>query len=207
METNEHKLCMEHRDKLGMTGDPLELMDVECERLRLCYVGCPLPEDQRANPPKKSSKENLGEIQSGVVGGIITKPVKQKKEKEISKEVEDFLWMQSAVISKLAWRPEIWRALYKLGVDEILDRLVGKTGLEAVPTIAGGKMQFEASKQTKKMFADLEKQFADEDEKKGKPEPKGDWGGLGDCVDEPHGYFEKGVWKNGKKNKNVPKKS
>lgn len=203
---------MKHRDKLGMTGNPLELMDVECDTLRLCYANCPLPEDQRVNPsPKKSSsKENLGKEvrgQSGVEGGIITKPVKQKKQKEISKDVENFLWMQSSVISKLAWRPEIWRALYKLSVDEILDRLVGKTGLEAVPTIAGGTMQFEASKQTKQMFADLEKQFADEDEKKGKPEPKGDWGGLGDCVDEPHGYFEKGVWKNGKKNKNVPKKS
>lgn len=90
----------------------------------------------------------------------------EKKPKKFSREVEDFLWLQSRVLDKLAFHPDLYRVLDRLSYDEIMDRLAGKTGLEAVPKQLGGKTEAEYSPETKKYFAELEKKFAKEDEKK-----------------------------------------
>lgn len=91
---------------------------------------------------------------------------KIEKPKKFSREVEDFLWLQSRVLDKLAFHPDLYRVLDRLSYDEIMDRLAGKTGLETVPKQLGGKTEAEYSPETKKYFADLEKKFAKEDEKK-----------------------------------------
>lgn len=105
---------------------------------------------------------------------------KKPKKKKISADVEDFLHMQSRVISMLSWHPEIWEALDRLSPGEILDRLIGKTGLAGVPTMVGGQQQFTVSKQTKKMFEDMEKKFAAEDgDKEPNFEEEEPWEGKG----------------------------
>ena len=86
----------------------------------------------------------------------------EKPKKKITKEVESFIYMQERVLSKLSWHPELYEVLDRIPFDEIWEKLVGKNALEAVPTQIGGKMEYRASKDTKKYFEDMEKKLADE---------------------------------------------
>lgn len=206
VENADLKLCLEHRQKIGCTISPLKIENVECDDYRFCSKDCPLPEEKRIVPPKKQQANNPLGVNLNVFEEV--KPDKPKKEK-ISREIADFLDLQARVISRLAWKPEIWKALDNMCTNEILDRLLGKSTAETIPFKMGGRMDVTPSKETKKLFAKLEKQFADEDEKTGKKpydfteEPKGDWGGLGDCRDSAElGFFPK---KEGEKKKNGKK--
>lgn len=187
-------LCKEHRKKLDLPEDHYigtkEDPWWNCGSGLMCYDDCPVPEERdKAYPPKKKDgKWGMGFNSDGSrtintdVFEPVDKPKKdfvwiddagsgeavgvEKKPKKFSREVEDFLWLQSRVLDKLAFHPDLYRVLDRLSYDEIMDRLAGKTGLETVPKQLGGTTDAEYSPETKKYFADLEKKFAKEDEKK-----------------------------------------
>lgn len=182
VEKSESELCLEHRKKLKLNTE-LDIGTFKCrERSNnalLCWKECPVPsrikEGQRqvtlpdgqplpiVAPTKVADfMEQLGKDVYGDSPKKDGVDDAKPKQKQIPRAVEDFLTMQAHVISKLAWRPEIWEALYNLSGDEILDRLIGKTGLEGVPTIVGGKQPFAVSNKTKKMFEDMEKKLEGE---------------------------------------------
>lgn len=169
----DRELCYEHRRKLGLIPKNIEFM--KCDEMRECFKGCPMPPDERVKQAKpiptfgKPTKDNPLGINMNVYKEI--EADKPKKEKKISEETKDFLDLQARVIQKLAWHPEIYKALDKLSTSEIMDKLLGKSGLELVPKNLGGGMNLKTSPEAKKMFAKLESEFAEEDEKNGKGAP------------------------------------
>ena len=159
-------LCKEHRKTLSLS-DKYDITTFKCKEMlnngMRCFEHCPVPSKLRHYPEKKIKTVAGIEIN----GEVFTEIKPDKPKKQISHEVESFLWLQSRVLEKLAWHPEIYGALDRLSASEILDRLLGKTGLEAVPTHIGGGMKLQTSAKAKEMFEKLEKQFGEEDEKKG----------------------------------------
>lgn len=168
---SEIETCREFRKKLNLahTHDIVMFRCFDTRNNALaCWEKCPVASRLKDGEPTiVTSVGDKLDINLGVYEEIDGK--KPKKEKKISADVEDFLHMQSRVISMLSWHPEIWKALDRLSPGEILDRLIGKTGLAGVPTLVGGQQQFTVSKQTKKMFEDMEKKFAAEDGNKEPP--------------------------------------
>lgn len=162
--------CIEHRKKLLMPELTKEIRELDCDCGRSCYQeGCPI--FVKPEPKAKVTKDNSLGINLDVFEEIGDDKPKKKKKFYTEKAVQEFLYLQERVLQKLAWHPEIYEALDNLSSQDILDRLLGKTGLEGVATHVGGDMTLKASPTTKKLFESLEKQFAEEDEKKGKGAP------------------------------------
>lgn len=189
------KQCVEYRKTLDLP-EHNNITNLRCEEcFSACYKGCPVAEERDKIRPKremspleeKTVKKRIAkgkqfdEVNNDVFVEI-GKEEPKKKSKKFGREVENFLYLQSRVLEKLSWHPEIYRALDRLSAGEILDRLVGRSVTESVPTQLGGKMDIKPSRKTEDMFKKLEKQFAEEDEKAGKPAPKDEfdeWEELG----------------------------
>lgn len=175
-------LCKEHREKLRLPKDHYigtkEDPWWKCGNGLICYDDCPVPKERDKAYPTPTDDMTDAERSYGVEGRGFTwidnagsgnlEAVSDKKPKKFSIEVKDFLWLQSRVLDKLAFHPDIYRMLDKLSSDEIMERLSGKTMLEGVPKQLGGKTEAEYSPETIKYFADLEKKFAKEDDEKKK---------------------------------------
>lgn len=130
------------------------------------------PEDKNCKHKRATKAEAKPKKEKNIE--TIVKEVLAKPKKAISPEVEDFCYIQARVFDKILYHPEIILALDKLHSTEILARLTEqKQRIEdTVPPQFGGDMKLQASKDTKKYFESLEKKFAEEDKKAGKPDPK-----------------------------------
>lgn len=172
--------CIDHRKKLNMPELDENSRRIPCNEGRFCYdFLCPIfvkPKGEPKDLGQGFKSDGTRYIPANLKDEVNVEVFKEigddkpkKKKKEMS--VREFLNIQMRVLEKLSWHPEIYEALDNLPSTEILDRLLGKTGLEGVATHVGGDMKLKASPKTKKLFENLEKQFADEDEKKGKGAP------------------------------------
>lgn len=163
---NDVKLCKEHR-KTVAEPDLKGFYTMKCGSGSgfLCADKCPVPDRQTVNDLARKAGVTTLDARRYMEPNL-----EPEKEKKGWKSVQSFIDVQTRVLDKLAWHPEIYKLLDKLSSQEIIDRLgreVKHYDEEILPQ-HGGTMKTKPSDKTKQMFENLEKQFAQEDEKTGK---------------------------------------